>query len=70
MKFKRVYNNGIYNELIGYEFDGGFISKDAHLSIHGNEVIDGWVIEDKYLGKRLFYAGTLKEAKDWIIKNL
>ena len=70
MKFKRVYNNGIYREFLGYEFDGGFITQCGHLSRTGNWIVDGWSVEEHYLGKRLFYAGTLKEAKDWIIKNL
>lgn len=69
MEFERVYNNCIYKELIGYKFNGGFITKETHLSYHGNKITDGWSVEEHYLGKRLFYAGTLKEAKDWISKN-
>lgn len=64
MKFEKVYDSHYTKLLVGYKFDKGFICKDSHFSWSGNEIVEGWSVETKQFdGKRLFYAGTLKEAK-------
>lgn len=56
--------------LIGYEYDGGIIYKDSRTSWNGNTIVDGYevVARDKngLDGKRLYYASTLKKAKEFV----
>lgn len=71
MKFEKVYDNHYTNWLIGYKFDGGYILKDSHLTYNGNEIVEGYSVEtEQFGGKRLFYAGTLKEAKKYVYENM
>ena len=65
MKFERVYDSHYKHMIIGYAYEEGFIAKDAYLTWTGNEVIEGWSVENKE-GKRMFYASTLKEAKAFV----
>lgn len=65
MKFERVYDSHYKHMIIGYAYEEGFIAKDAYLTWTGNEVVEGWSVENKE-GKRIFYAGTLKEAKAFV----
>ena len=64
MTFARRYNAFYTHVIDGYEFDGGFIAKVAHLSYDGNEVVEGWSVEKN--GKRVFFADTLKNAKKFV----
>lgn len=74
MKFERVYDSCYSSMILGYKFDGGFISKDVDTNWNGNELVRGWSVEvnQKYClfdGKRVFYADTLKEAKQYVKDN-
>lgn len=71
MKFKRDYSYGTH-EVKGYEFDGGYICKDERFVGICNTVVDGWEVlsfVNPYRTVRIYYAGTLKEAKEWVEKN-
>ena len=68
MKYTKVYDSCYSTMLIGYKFDGGIINRDAHTSWTGNDVLDGYEVEVD--GKRVFYASTLKEAKEYVENEL
>lgn len=75
MTYTKIYDGTYTSIVIGYKpnIDGYSIYKDAHLTFGGNEVVDGWEVydgNDFCTGKRVFYAGTLKEAKKWIEDNV
>lgn len=64
MKYTKVYDTYYTSVLVGYSCEKCFITKDSHLTWNGNEICDGYIVETKQFGgERLFYAGTLKEAK-------
>lgn len=68
MKYTKIYDSCYTSMLVGYEFDGGVIYRDAHTTWRGNDVLDGYeVVVD---GKRVFYASTLKEAKEYVENEL
>ena len=66
MKYSKIYDSRYTNVIIGYktEKEEYIIYKDAHLSYSGNEIIEGWYVLCD--GKRVFWAGTLKEAKAFV----
>lgn len=65
MKYRRIYDSRYTTMVVGYEFDGGVIYKDARTNWNGNEIVDGWeVCTGNY--ERVFYASTLKEAKAFV----
>lgn len=71
MKYSKIFDKIYTHLVIGYKpnIDGYSIYKDAHMTYSGTEIVDGWEVydgNDFCEGSRVFYADTLKEAKEWI----
>lgn len=71
MKYTKIYDSCYTACVIGYkpDLEGYSIYKDAHCTWSGTEIVDGWEVyngNDFVQGKRVFYARTLKEAKQFV----
>ena len=69
-KYTKIYDSYYTFYINGYraEKDSGTvyeILKDVRISWQGNDTIDGWEVLNSN-NKRLFYAGTLREAKQFV----
>lgn len=73
LKYTRIYDKTYNKQLIGYKLEGYSYSiyKDIRTNWNGNEIVDGYEVingESFLDGERIFYASTLKEAKEYLAK--